>query len=77
MLKMCANCDEYFETDNGRKKLCPACTMISRGQLPSHKPRIKGLSKPKYSIKKVSREATKRGISYGKMVLLIEKGEKI
>ena len=64
MLKMCANCDEYFETDNGRKKLCPACTMISRGQLPSH-------------IKKVSREATKRGISYGKMVLLIEKGEKI
>ena len=72
LLRRCRQCQEVFETEKPNRKLCDACAAISRGHLPSTKV-IRPRSKPKYSIRYVNREAMKRGISYGKMVVLLEK----
>ena len=71
LLRKCRQCGDPFETERANRFYCDACAAIAKGQLPSTKV-IRPKSKPKYSIRYVNREAMKRGISYGKMVVLLE-----
>ena len=72
--RLCLRCGKALP-DSDRHKQCESCRAYNRGIYHRPKPKSQPTSKPAVSLSEVCRMAKERHISYGEMVLIIEKGD--
>lgn len=72
-IRFCTKCGKPCDTSGKR---CSTCQNYMRSYLKNYTPKkSEPRKKPSLTIGQVSKMAAERGISYGQMVLLLEKGE--
>ena len=70
--RLCFRCGEALP-DGDNHKQCESCRTRDRGIYHKPKPKSEPRRKPAVSISEVCRMAAERHISYGEMVLILEK----
>lgn len=71
---LCIRCGKALP-DGDSHKQCESCRTRDRGIYHKNKPKNEPRRKPAVPISDVCRRAAERHISYGEMVLIIEKGD--